>query len=184
MKSHPFVFPVFVIIAFTTCKPAGEELQPVPAVSGSVAGATGGALDSLDDRTKVPLLPMMAHHQRVNMRDHLTAVQEIVAAAATSDFAAIEKAAGRIGYSEQMGAMCTHMGAGAPGFTDLALEFHRTADTIGAAAKQKDSTEVLAALGRTLAKCTGCHARFKQEVVDEATFRSLTRQAPPGGHPH
>jgi hypothetical protein len=184
MKSHGFVLSVFVIFTFATCKPAGEDIQPVPAVSGSVAGGNVAALDSLDDRTKVPLLPMMAHHQRVNMRDHLAAVQEIVAAAATNDFATIEKAAGRIAYSEQMGAMCTHMGAGAPGFTDLALEFHRTADTIGAAAKQKDSTEVLAALGRTLAKCTGCHARFKQEIVDEATFRSLTRQAPPTRHPH
>lgn len=183
MKSHRFVVSVFVIFTFTTCKPAGEEIQPLPTVSGSVTGGNGAALDSLDDRTKVPLLPVMAHHQRANMRDHLTAVQQIVAAAATNDFATIEKAAGRIGYSEQMGAMCTHMGAGAPGFTELALDFHRTADTIGAAAKQKDSTEVLAALGRTLAKCTGCHARFKQEVVDEATFRSLTRQAPPSGHP-
>jgi hypothetical protein len=184
MKSYWFVVSVSVIFTSTTCKPAGDEIQPAPAVSSSVGGGNGAALDSFDDRTNVPLLPMMAHHQRVNMRDHLTAVQEIITAAATNDFASIQKAASRIGYSEQMGAMCTHMGAGAPGFTDLALDFHRTADTIGAAARQKDSTEVLAALGRTLAKCTGCHARFKQQVVDEATFRSLTRQAPPTTHPH
>ena len=72
----------------------------------------------MDTRTPVPLLPMMADHQKRNMRDHLLAVQEIVAALAADNFAAVERSAGRIGYSEQMGQMCVHMGAGAPGFTE------------------------------------------------------------------
>jgi hypothetical protein len=61
------------------------------------------ALDRLDTRAPVPPLPMMANHQKQNMRDHLVAVQEITAALATDDFPAIERAAGRIGFSEQMG---------------------------------------------------------------------------------
>jgi hypothetical protein len=89
-------------------------------------------LDGIDKRAPVPLLPMMAEHQKRNMRDHLLAVQEIAVALAAEDFATIEKSAGRIGYSEQMGQMCAHMGAAAPGFTDKALEFHRTADMIAA----------------------------------------------------
>jgi DNA-binding MarR family transcriptional regulator len=40
------------------------------------------ALDRMDTRAPVPLLPMMANHQKQNMRDHLVAVQEIVAALA------------------------------------------------------------------------------------------------------
>jgi len=147
------------------------------------------SLDRLDARTPVPLLPMMANHQKQNMRDHLVAVQEIVAAVATSDFAAIEKSAGRIGYSEQMGAMCTHMGAGAPGFTEQALGFHKTADGIAAAAKKKDREGVLKALGETLSTCTSCHSKWKQHVVDEATWSSSTSQPAPmpmhgGGHMH
>lgn len=142
------------------------------------------ALDRMDTRVAVPLLPMMANHQKQNMRDHLVVVQEIVAAAGTNDFAAIEKAAGRIGYSEQMGQMCNHMGAGAPGFTDKALEFHHSADKIGGAAKKKDMAAVWKALGETLATCTGCHAAFKQHVVDEAAWSAATRQTAPSGTMH
>jgi hypothetical protein len=133
----------------------------------------------MDTRVPVPLLPMMANHQKQNMRDHLRAVQEIVLAAANDDFAAIEAAARRIGFSEQMGAMCTHMGAGAPGFTEQALAFHHTADTIGAAAHRHDRGAVMQALGTTLQACTGCHETFRQRVVDEATWSRFTQVAPP-----
>jgi hypothetical protein len=136
------------------------------------------ALDAMDTRTPVPLLPMMANHQKQNMREHLVAVHEIVTALATDDFAEVERAAGRIGFSEQMGQMCTHMGAGAPGFTEQALAFHRTADRIGAAAKQRDRAQVLAFLGETLKTCTACHATWKQQVVDDETWQRLTSVVP------
>jgi cytochrome c556 len=122
---------------------------------------------------------MMASHQRQSMRDHLVAVQEIVAAAATDDFAGVERAAGRIGFSEQMGQMCTHVGTGAPGFAEQALDFHHTADRISAAARDRDRARVLTELGATLQACTSCHAVWKQQVVDEATWQRLTSSAPP-----
>lgn len=140
------------------------------------------ALDAMDSRAPVPLLPMMADHQKRNMRDHLLAVQEIVAALAADDFAAIERSAGRIGYSEQMGQMCEHMGAGAPSFTQQALAFHHTADTILDAARKQDPAGVLRALSSTLQTCTACHAAFRQRVVDEGTWQDLTSQPPPTGH--
>jgi hypothetical protein len=96
-------------------------------------------LTHLDARTPVPLLPVMADHQKRNMRDHLIAVQEIIVGLANSDFASIEEAAARIGFSEQMGQMCSHMGAGAPGFTEQALRFHHTADAIADAARERES---------------------------------------------
>jgi hypothetical protein len=140
------------------------------------------SLDHIDGRVAVPLLPMMANHQKQNMRDHLLAVQEVIVASSTGDFPAIEKAAARLGYSEQMGQMCTHMGAGAPGFTEQALAFHHTADTIGDAARRRDRAAVIEALGSTLQTCTGCHATFRQTVVDEATWNRLTSMAAPMGH--
>lgn len=175
--------------AVIACQSTPGSGQAVPEGAASARSGDSGAaapaaphdeLDRMDTRVAVPLLPMMANHQKANMRDHLVAVQEIVAAAGANDFAAIEKAAGRIGYSEQMGRMCTHMGAGAPGFTDKALEFHRSADRIGEAAKKKDMESVWKALGETLATCTGCHAAFKQRVVDEATWSAVTKQGAPG----
>jgi hypothetical protein len=120
---------------------------------------------------------MMANHQKQNMRDHLEAVQEIVTAIATDDYVAVEKSAGRIGYSAQMGQMCAHMGAAAPGFTEQAIAFHRTADRIAEAARAQDRSRVLVELGATLQTCTSCHAEWRQEVVDEPTWRRLTSSA-------
>jgi hypothetical protein len=138
----------------------------------------------MDPRTPVPLLPMMANHQKQNMRDHLLVVQEIVAAVGAKDFDAVLTSVNRIGYTEQMGQMCEHMGAGAPGFTELALKFHRTADTIGEAAKKHDASAVLTALSETLAVCTSCHQTFKQQVVDDAGWSALTKRATPSGAMH
>jgi hypothetical protein len=73
--------------------------------------------------------------------------------------------------------MCEHMGAASPGFTPLALDLHRTADTIGEAARHGGRAGVLRALDRTLQTCIGCHATYRQEVVDEATWQQLTRGA-------
>jgi hypothetical protein len=125
--------------------------------------ALAGAAD--DARAPVPLSPMMAAHQKEQMRDHLRAVQEITQGLARSDFAAIAAAAARIGWNDQQAMMCKHMGAGAPGFAELGERFHRTADTIAAAAKKKDRAATLSALGATLETCVGCHAAYRQEIV-------------------
>lgn len=148
---------------------------PVAAEEGATSSGRGPA--TFDARAPVPLTPMMAEHQKRNMREHLAAVQEIVAALAADDLAAARAAARKIGFSDAMAQMCQHMGAGAPGFTDMALAFHRTADTIGDAADRGDAKGALRALTDTLGKCVGCHAAFRQEVVDEDTWRRVT--APP-----
>jgi len=169
------------VVAATLALMAGcaREAPSPPPRAASSEPSPHEALDHLDTRSPVPLLPMMANHQKQNMRDHLVAVQEITAALATDDFPAIERAAGRIGLSEQMGQMCSHMGAGAPGFTEQALNFHRTADRIGAAARDRDRARVVTELGATLHTCTSCHAAWRQQIVDEPTWRRLTATAPP-----
>jgi len=149
---------------------AGGEAASNPETSAhagaSVATPTANeALNQFDRRRPVPLLPFMAQHQKQNMREHLEAVQELVAATAVGDFEKVQTAAKRMGFSESMGRMCEHMGAGAPGFTEQALRFHHTADEIAKAATQQDSAAVLAALSKTLTTCTSCHATYKQQVV-------------------
>jgi hypothetical protein len=129
--------------------------------------------DASDTRTPVPLTAMMVSHQKQQMRDHLRVVQEISAALAKDDFAGVATAAARIGYSDEEAMMCKHMGSGAPGFTDVAINFHKTADGIVAAAKKKDRAAVLGALDATLKTCVGCHETYRQQVVDEATFEKL-----------
>lgn len=134
---------------------------------------------SADTRKPLPLTAMMAEHQKANMREHLAAIQRIVGAIARDDMTAVAQATATIGFSESMGQMCEHMGAAAPGFTPMALSFHRTADTIAAAARAGDRSAVLTALDRTLQTCVGCHASYRQEVVDAATWQRLTSGAAP-----
>lgn len=147
-----------------------QKPVPVPTPTPSAADA----LDAIDSRKPVPLLPMMANHQKQNMREHLVAVQEIVSALGSDDFERIEAAALRIGSSPQMGQMCNHMGKGAPGFTEQALGFHSTADGIVAAAKEQDKAKVLAALDATLKTCTACHETWKQRIVTDAEWQQAT----------
>jgi hypothetical protein len=164
--------------ATTVAKPTGEA----SAERSETPPSAQAVLDRLDARAPVPLLPMMANHQKQNMRDHLAAVQEIIAATSKSDFSAVEKAVSKIAYSETMGQMCTHMGAGAPGFTERAIEFHHNADKIGDAARAHDGVAVLSALGQTLSECTSCHAAYKQNVVAETTWAAAAGQAVPTMH--
>lgn len=150
-----------LLIASSACaRQATPEASPSPAE----------VLDGMDERRPVPLLPMMALHQKENMRDHLVAVQEILAALAMDDFQGVSRAARRIGSSDEMRRMCDHMGAGAPGFTEQALGFHEQADLILAAAEEEDTKKVLAALDATLRTCTSCHATWKQKVVDQVEW--------------
>jgi len=158
-------FHLVVLVGLALAVPVAAEADP---------GPPGTAAMSLDARAPVPLTAMMAEHQKRNMRDHLAAVQEIVAALAADDLDGVAEAARRIGSSDTMAAMCDHMGAGAPGFTEMALGFHRTADTIGEAARRDDAKGALRALGDTLRTCVGCHAAYRQEIVDEDAWRRLT----------
>jgi len=161
---------------FVSCqRTEAARATPAAAVSREPADqasacAAQRAFESMDKRAIVPLLPHMALHQKQNMREHLQAVQEIVLGLASDDFAAIERAGARLGSSPQMTQMCTHMGSGAPGFSERALSFHHTADSIGVAARARDRGAVTTALGSTLRACTSCHEAFQQRVVEASVF--------------
>jgi hypothetical protein len=157
MKALSIIATLSLVLGCRAAPQEGNDKSP--------AVAPHDALDTLDKRRPVPLLPMMAQHQKESMREHLEAVQEVVAAASVNDFGKVEVAAKRLGFSESMARMCEHMGAGAPGFTEQALSFHHTADQMVAAAKLEDGAGVLAALAKTLNACTSCHAAYKQQLV-------------------
>ena len=156
-------------LSVIACKapPQPSEPQSRPAQAHPVA-----VLNAMDPRAPVPLQPMMAWHQKQNMMEHLVAIQRIADGLAREDWEEVTKAASTIGSSQQMRQMCEHMGAGAKGFTEQALEFHRRADAIGEAAKAHDVPGVLRATSNTLAACTGCHAAFRQDVVDAETWQA------------
>jgi hypothetical protein len=135
------------------------------------------ALAAMDTRRPVPLQPMMAWHQKQNMMEHLVAIQRITDGLAREDWDEVAAASALIESSPQMQQMCQHMGAGAEGFTELALDFHRRADAIGVAAREHDGPGVLNATSSTLQACTGCHATYRQEIVDAETWQTRTGSA-------
>jgi hypothetical protein len=166
-----FLTSIVVLLTGTACdRRAAPKRAAAPL--GSAQSATL-ALEQLDGRKPLPLLPMMANHQKQNMREHLVHVQQLVRGLANDDFAAVEEAARGLGSSEQMGKTCTHMGAAAPEFTQQALAFHQIADGIAVAAGTRDAIGVLSALDATLRACTACHASWQQRVVDEAAWREV-----------
>jgi hypothetical protein len=165
----------------STDKPSNEAKAEPSKPAGSDPFAQ---LAAMDTRKPVPLQPMMAWHQKQNMMEHLVAIQRITAGASKKDWGEIQDAAKLIESSPQMQQMCQHMGAGAEGFTDMALEFHKRADAIAPAAKEKDLEGVLAATAHTLQACTSCHAAFRQVVVDAATWQERTGSAHQPGQMH
>jgi hypothetical protein len=144
--------------------------QPAHKMMAAPPAAGGAAPSGLDKRTPLPLTEMMATHQKEEMRDHLRVVQEITTALATDDFDAIAASAARIAWSDKQAMMCKHMGAGAPGFTEVGEHFHHTADGIVEAAKHRDHNGVATALGATLQTCIGCHDTYRQDIVDDDAF--------------
>ena len=146
-----------------------SQQAPPPPASSLWAQMAGG-----DGRAPVPLLPMMANHQKASMRDHLEAVEALVLALAQDDMKAVAKHGRRLGTDPKMTAMCNHMGAGAPGFTEHGLQFHRTADGLQKAADAGDKKAVLKTLGATLAQCNSCHRTYRQELVDMAGFQKAS----------
>ncbi len=131
-------------------------------------------LAQMDNRTPVPLQPMMAWHQKQNMMAHLVAIEKIVGALADEDWEKVKRASATIESSPQMAQMCQHMGSGALGFTEMALDFHKRADAIGVGAKNKNAKAVLKATSNTLQACTTCHATYKQDVVSADTWTKRT----------
>ncbi len=159
---------MLALLACGTDAPSSTPPSP-PALSAAPA--------TRDPRAPVPLLPSMAWHQKQRMMAHLEGIQAIQEALAAGDFEAVEVAVAPMRSSPQTRARCEHMGAGAEGFTALALAFHASADRISAAAEARDSGAVLAATAATLAVCTRCHAAYRQEIVDAATYEARTGAA-------
>jgi len=174
MNLYKVVLPVTLLL--TAC--SGEPAATPPAGTDLAAGSAGfqafAELASLDPRKPVPLQPIMAWHQKQDMQEHLVAIQRIIGALGREDWDAVSHASELIGSSPKTQQMCQHMGAGADGFTALALDFHRRADAIGEAARERDTGSVLQATSHTLEACTGCHSTFRQEVVDSDTWQQRT----------
>lgn len=118
-----------------------------------------------DSRKPVKLNAMMAKHQLANMREHLNAVQEIIAAMSDRNFQGMKTASQKLATTPQMAMMCEHMGQMTPGFTQMGMALHTEADKLVVLADKKDYNGFVKQLSVTTKTCTSCHAQFKQEII-------------------
>ena len=155
---------VAIIFAAYGTSHAADATQPMPGGmhSGHMHGdhMIGGQMME-DKRTPLNLPPMMAQHQKANMREHLKAVNEVVHQMGANDFAAASKTAHeKLGLTAQMKQMCDNMPNET--FRTMALDFHQSGDALAEALKTKDTGKSLNALDAVLTKCTSCHEMFRQ----------------------
>ena len=87
--------------AATTAGQTAAATAPGSAPTADPAPGTGpwDQLATLDGRKPVPLLPVMALHQKNEMQGHLAAIQGILAGLAAHDFDAVARSAKAIGSS-------------------------------------------------------------------------------------
>ncbi len=117
--------------------------------------------NAIDDRTSLNLTPAMKQHQLKNMRAHLAAVQDIITQLGSGNFSqASNTAHEKLGLTIEMESMCSSFGSDT--FKELGMNFHKSADELGAVIERGNMQDSLAALGKTLSYCVACHAQYKQ----------------------
>ena len=114
-----------------------------------------------DKRTSLQLPEEMKGQQLAMMREHLEAVNNIIADISTGKFAAASKIAHqKLGLTPEMKKMCNMFGNN--DFRKLGLAFHKSADHLGDVLKTGNMKRSLAALHNTMNSCVQCHASFRQ----------------------
>ncbi len=123
-----------------------------------------------DDRELVELPPPMAAHMMGNMRDHLRALEEILAALAKGDVATAGTVAERrLGMSSLDSHGAAHMAPMMPApMQAMGTAMHRAASRFVTVAQDADvaasyaaQQEVFAALRDITAQCNACHGAYR-----------------------
>lgn len=125
-----------------------------------VSGMTVAAQDT---RKKIRLPDMMRDHMLANMRDHLTALNEIQAALAAGKLdQAADVAETRIGMSSLVSHGAEHMAPYMPQeMQDIGTEMHHAASRFARSAHEGDLNKALTDLSGITQQCVACHAGYR-----------------------
>jgi len=156
---------VLMIAAWTTLPAmAGEMMHSHMMGHGMMSGMgmhKSGMSRAGDLRTSLNLPAPMRHKQLAMMREHLQAVNDIVALIAGGKFdAASQIAHNKLGLTPEMKKMCKMFANN--DFRQMGLAFHQSADELGDVLKTKNLNKSLRALNTTMNSCVQCHATFRQ----------------------
>ena len=120
-----------------------------------------------DTRVAVDMPAMMRTHMMANMRDHLTALQEIQSSLAAGEYdAAADIAEKRLGMSSLGTHGASHMAGFMPkGMQETGTAMHQAASRFAVISQEtavtRDLPRALGALSRVTAQCVACHAAYR-----------------------
>jgi len=116
-----------------------------------------------DERVLVNMPPMMQEHMLGNMRDHLRAVNDILAALAAGDGTrAAEVAEYRLGMSSLDSHGAAHMAPlMPPGMREAGTAMHTAASRFARVAEEGDLQQGYRVLQEVTAACVACHSGYR-----------------------
>lgn len=116
-----------------------------------------------DNRAALGLSPAAREGLLQTMREHLEAIQSIVAALAAGDYdGAATVAREELGFAKHHQAMQREQNAAfPPRYQELAMAHHQAADDLADVIAKRDLPVILQALESTIAPCTTCHREYK-----------------------
>lgn len=118
---------------------------------------------SLTKRTVLNLPPAAQEGLKLTMREHLEAIEAIVAALAGENFARASTLANEeLGFPKHHVAMQREEGATfPPAYHELAMAHHSAAEALGEVILTKDLKQILPQLEQTIHACVKCHQTFR-----------------------
>jgi hypothetical protein len=128
-----------------------------------MAGIKHPAGAAEDVREKVGFPEMMKQHQLANMRDHLVALNEILALMAKSELdKAADIAEHRLGMTSMVAHNASHMAPYMPkGMQAIGTEMHHAASRFAMAAQEGDLPRALDGLSKVTQQCVACHSTYR-----------------------
>jgi len=116
-----------------------------------------------DTRELVPLPDMMQDHMLANMRDHLAAINEILASMGSDDGdKAAQIAETRLGMSSLGTHGASHMAPFMPErMREIGTGMHHAASRFALRAQEGEPGPALKALSEVTAACVACHSAYR-----------------------
>lgn len=138
-----------------------NRLYLIPALYLALAGNISSAAE--ETRQLVELPQMMQQHMLSNMRDHLTALNEILADMAEGELDhAAEIAEARLGMSSLELHGASHMAKFMPqGMREAGTDMHKAASRFALKAQEGEVLPAYRALAQITASCVACHANYR-----------------------
>jgi hypothetical protein len=116
-----------------------------------------------DSRQLVELPAMMQQHMLSNMRDHLAAINDILAYMGSEQLdKAADIAESRLGMSSLIPHQASHMAKFMPdGMRDAGTRMHHAASRFARIAQEGDLLPAYKALTEITSACVSCHQRYR-----------------------